>query len=809
MTPIEFLKAFHPDGPWVITAINPSQEGERTDTQTFLPSEEAQAKAFVDGLNGKWNLYFTPNRIGRKMRKKPERTDIEWLDYLHVDIDPRKWTKDDGDKAEYLKQEQARIKELLTSKLPEGTPKPTCVVFSGGGYQAFWKLAEPLKLDGSVDMAEDVKHWNIQLERAFGADTCHNIDRIMRLPGTVNIPTKKKMENEGRSQADANVVWFEPELVYDLEKTFIKAHQLQSSPSSFAGGGGRTRVKVEINSGNIQPLTDVHELDKYTADGKPLENRVKNIIQEGFDPDDHGPNAKPRGDRSVWVFDACCAMVRRGIPTEIMMAVLLDKDFRISDHIYDQKQGAEKYAKRQIERALEFAIDPALEELNRQYAVTIIGGKTRVLWEDFEELYKGEAHQVVKYMAPEDFRALYCNRFIPVIDAQGNPKNIPLGKWWFEHPDRRQFLGGVHFTPERSFPDKYNLWRGFAVPAKVGRNHESFLQHIRENICSDNEEWYTYFINWLAHMVQKPAEIAGVAIVIRGDPGTGKSFIPTHLARLLGPHFVHISSTKHLVGNFNAHMQDKLLVFGDEAIFHGDKQSQSSLKTLITEHTRMLERKGVDAAAMPNYTRLILASNDEQVIHAQGYERRYFVLTVSPKHRQDKEYFKKIAADLNDGGYENLLAFLSTVDISDFDPRDYPMTEELQRQKIMSLPPHIEWWLNCLQDGKVHPRHDGWMAHCPKEDAFASYTSYMHSLRINHQLNKTSLLKHLREVLPGLTAGQRDVEVIVPMDLERPEWEPVKQKKRLHCYLLPALKECRALFEARHGKQDWGEEQSA
>lgn len=804
MTALEFLRTIQPVGPWVITAINPEQSGERTNTQTFMAGEEAKAAAFIEQWNGKWNLYFTGNRVSRPLKKKPERTDIEWLDQLHVDLDPRKWSKEVGvDEATYLAEEQERIRIALTEKLPPGVPKPTYVVFSGGGYQAFWKLKEPLKLGCSLEAAEDAKLWNIQLERLFNADHCHNIDRIMRLPGTWNIPNEQKRK-KGRTKVEAGVVYYDPEALYDLSQ-FTKAPKLQSGGKTFDEGGG-SGVKVDVSPGNIERLVDVHDLDKHTKDGLPLENRVKNIIQVGYDPDDDGPDAKPKGDRSVWVFDATCALVRRGIPDQVILSVLLDRDFRISDHIYDQKVGAEKYAIRQIERAKEVAIDPQLEALNRHYAVTVMGGKARVLWEDTEELYEDEPQRVVRYMGLDDFRQLFCNKVVQVgfKDAECKiPKFVPLGKWWIEHPNRRQFLNGVHFTPNKDFEGKYNLWRGFAMQPMAGTGHENFLRHIKDNICSGREDYYDYLIKWLAHMIQKPAELAHVAIVLRGEPGVGKSFVPTQVGVLLGCHFIHISSSKHLVGNFNAHLQDKLFNFSDEAIWSGDKQSQSTLKTIITERTRIVERKGVDAVTMPNYTRLMMASNDEQVIHAQGHERRYFVLTVSPAHRQDTAYFSAIAKELREGGHANLLHFLMHVDIKDFDPRNYPQTEELQRQKIMSLPPHIEWWLNCLQDGKVHPKYDGWQENMPKDDVFESYSGYMSKLRVNHQLNKTNLLKHLREVLPGLQVGQREVERIVTTNMDGPEWLPVKRKERLSCYLLPSLERCRQQFEDRHGPQEW------
>ena len=58
-----------------------------------------------------------------------------------------------------------------------------------------------------------------------------------------------------------------------------------------------------------------------------------------------------KDDRSRWVFDVVCALVRRGVPDNVILSVLLDRSFRISDHIYDRKGNTRKYAARQIEQA--------------------------------------------------------------------------------------------------------------------------------------------------------------------------------------------------------------------------------------------------------------------------------------------------------------------------------------------------------------------------------------------------------------------------------------------------------------------------
>ena len=179
---IAFLREFEPLGPWVLTAIRPDRKG--TETRTFYPDALDPLVEWLNSRNGNRNIYFHVNRPIRDLTKKAEREDIKEVRWLHVDIDPRV--------GEPLVEEQERLKSLLTEKLPPGIPKPTAIIFSGGGYQGFWHLEEPIEIDGDIERAEDAARYNLALERAFQADHCHNVDRIMRLPGTVNIPDERK-----------------------------------------------------------------------------------------------------------------------------------------------------------------------------------------------------------------------------------------------------------------------------------------------------------------------------------------------------------------------------------------------------------------------------------------------------------------------------------------------------------------------------------------------------------------------------------------------------------------------------------------
>ena len=76
------------------------------------------------------------------------------------------------------------------------------------------------------EKCEEAARWNQQLEVTFRADRCHNVDRIMRLPGTINIPDAKKLQ-KGRTKILATLISFDEERVYPLAD-FTPAPEVQS-----------------------------------------------------------------------------------------------------------------------------------------------------------------------------------------------------------------------------------------------------------------------------------------------------------------------------------------------------------------------------------------------------------------------------------------------------------------------------------------------------------------------------------------------------------------------------------------------------
>ncbi len=306
---LEFIKQYS-DKYITLTAIEPDKGIE---TRTFELSKLSQCKRWIDKYQGTHNIYFSVNPTKYPVNKKANKKDIASMDWLHVDIDPIP----DKD----LKKERKRI----LADLKKFKPAPTIIIDSGGGYQGFWKLNPNIKIN-SIPQATELEGYNKQLEILFDSDHTHNIDRIMRLPGTINVPTKKKKE-KGRKPALSKLVEFN-DTTYNI--------------SEFDKATSRTNTQdlSDIDTGNL-PDVDLESLD--------VTDYIKMIIIHGQDEDE--PDKYP--SRSEAVFAVTCALKRAEVEDSMIAAILLDKRFKISEHVLEQPHPM-KYAERQVLRATEY-----------------------------------------------------------------------------------------------------------------------------------------------------------------------------------------------------------------------------------------------------------------------------------------------------------------------------------------------------------------------------------------------------------------------------------------------------------------------
>jgi hypothetical protein len=383
------------------------------------------------------------------------------------------------------------------------------------------------------------------------------------------------------------------------------------------------------------------------------------------------------------------------------------------------------------QRAIERHASMMLAVMNGQYAVAAEGGKVWVIKSRPDPNYAGR--HVLDRFTFADFSKLYMNEWIAVV-TDGKIENKSLPGWWLHHRDRRQYRSGIILDPTGTPDGYYNLWRGFACKPIPGSWHK-LKNHIHEIICAGNETLSEYLLSWMARLFQQPSLPGEVAIVLKGEEGTGKGILCRAVLDILGQHGLHITSSGHLVGRFNAHLRDCIALFADEAFFAGDRQHVGVLKALITEPSIAIEGKGRDVVVVKNRLHVMMSSNEDRVVPAGRAARRYAVFEVSEARLNDFSYFKDIQAELDAGGREAMLHELLNRDISDFEVRDIPVTAGLREQKALSLDSLGQWWQAVLSRGFVYKSKYGtpwfgeWQEFYTTELLFQSYTQFCAAAR--------------------------------------------------------------------------------
>lgn len=456
----------------------------------------------------------------------------------------------------------------------------------------------------------------------------------------------------------------------------------------------------------------------------------------------------------------------------------------------------QKLNKGKVEHALGH-VPPKIARINRKHAVAFINGKTTIITEN--------ADTSVSYGTVGDLHNFYENDRVATEKA-----TEPVTKFWLRHKARREYPNGVVFAPCEDVPGAYNHWRGYAVEADSKASCKLILRHIRKILCKDDEAANRYFLGWLAHMIQRPWEKPGVAVVLRGAKGAGKDTIGDYVGGLFPHHHVKVANQEHMVGRFNAHQEKCLMLHVEEGFWAGNKQADGALKHLITSEKVFIEPKGLNGFHVKSVLRLFMSSNERWVVPATGDERRYFVLDVSDRYSVKKStaderdrYFGAIRDEMLNGGREALLHYLQTYDISKFKVRSAPNTSALADQKVQGLRNFERWWFNMLQNGTTEfpaytiggSREGVWLKEPIVVDCVElqeAYGRWMRTRRFDgDELQDFEIGKHLRGLLPSCRISK-----------------PRRDGKQVRSYIFPDLNEARSEFEAWIGSQlNWPEEE--
>jgi len=287
---VSFLLSYAPDGPWTVVADREA-EGRRGRWHVGQFADAAALAEFIEAHNGRNNLYFPVNPVRLGLATSPEEADVTGLVCVPLDVDLP------------VGHSQEEVEEVL-SRARRTEPPPTYLVFSGGGIQGGWLFGSVLALSYGPDVQRQV----VEVADALGGDHVQNPNRLMRLPGTVNVLNEKKRAL-GREPAEA----------YLIEADWSRRYAVPTAtrvppPRGKAFEDLDAEWRVRIETGSVAWLT-----------------------------------GKDR-TRSAAVWRVAIHLVEAGWTDAEIESLLLNRTYGLSGHVYAQSHPA-RYAARQARNA--------------------------------------------------------------------------------------------------------------------------------------------------------------------------------------------------------------------------------------------------------------------------------------------------------------------------------------------------------------------------------------------------------------------------------------------------------------------------
>jgi len=240
------------------------------------------------------------------------------------------------------------------------------------------------------------------------------------------------------------------------------------------------------------------------------------------------------------------------------------------------------------------------------------------------------------------------------------------------------------FNKPEIYDDKINLcmpikhvyvedWK----PSKKIQPKFKVLEDYMKNIlCSGNVKCYEFVLKWLANTVRGNKNNS--CLYLKGAQGSGKSTLFYFMSNyVIGSHLCLETGSDPIRTRFNEILGGKLLVSIEELenFSRSEWESISStLKRMITSDRIVLQNKGTKAHDENNMNNYILCSNNDAIKDDDG--RRYFILDISTEKIGNHSYYNNLYETImNDEVGKAFYHFLMHVDLTGFNPQEFPLTQ--------------------------------------------------------------------------------------------------------------------------------------
>ena len=641
-----FLREFHGDDNVFLVAF---KEGFSPIAQAFRGSNrDAEIQKWVEfqNIDQQRSIYFYPACLRDDFSGvKASKSDVLSSDYAWLDFDPPK---------DVLGKEMGTWREKVIHEIKKQFP-PSILVDSGRGLWAYWKLKDRIVFDGlggTITKAFEAKGKSLELAfRHLGADNCHNIDRLARLPGTINHKT-------GRLAA---VISCDPTRSYNLddfpsviEQPVAKAQQIRNAPPYDTMAG----MLCFLKNG-----------DHFTDYSRVVTDKARKIISIG------------------WLETGMALKIAYADEGKSLWA--LTHDQTVSEEIAEKKwksfSSVYEPGNITIGSIIKAAIDAGF------YPKTSAG----LTIADFHT-YLPE-HKYFCEPTGELWPAASINARLPYVtswahlDKEGSPTKIKPSIWLDVYQSVEQMIwapGELRLIEDRLLVDGgwidrggvkvLNLYRPPCMVPGESSKADPWISHLQKVYPEDAG----HIILWLAHRVQRPEQKINHALVLGGNQGVGKDSLLEPLKYAVGPwNFIEVSP-KQVMGRFNGFLKSVILRISEgRDLGEVDRYAfYESMKTYIAAPPDILrvDEKNIREHSIFNVCGIIITTNHKtNGIYLPADDRRHYV-AWSDLTKEDftTEYWDNLWRWYESGGISHVAAYLRNLDITNFNPKSPPQKTE-------------------------------------------------------------------------------------------------------------------------------------
>jgi hypothetical protein len=338
----------------------------------------------------------------------------------------------------------------------------------------------------------------------------------------------------------------------------------------------------------------------------------------------------------------------------------------------------------------------AFQELQNSFCLVNLAGEIRLADKRQIQCALSDTKETEVSFYKRQDGVLLMKRYLETLPIYSNSKEDIAD--FFVDPNTHVY-NKIAFSPLELPSTTLNYWRGYTLKPMFG-DWKALGAFILDVICDGDEQVFVYLICYLAHMLQKPEDKSGVMIVMLGGQGTGKGTFFSMLRKIWAQTALQINDVDQVLGTFNAALERNYVILMDEALFSGDKKSLEKLKSLITEPQCRIEQKYQPSRTIDSYHRFFAASNNEHFAKVDKDDRRFLFLRVSDKYQGDLKYFEGLHKEIASGTQLAAMVHdLLGLDLTTFNVRERPKTQEHLSQKLQSLEGFDRYWHELLQSG--------------------------------------------------------------------------------------------------------------